>query len=211
MSRHLNAVRRRASRRAAREWVCYEIARKARSPDSPARCFAHRCGRSVASRCAACGWQRPRPAARGAAQLASAAPSPHSSMTARRPCGVRSYRRADDPSCSTQPRRRAALHDRRRARRGARGMQEHCDRQGLVPRCVRGSAPPWDAAIADLGGARMARPSNWPCATCTRARAVGSAWVMLPYSSESARGNVVAHPITELWRLLAKAASTLRN
>ncbi|MBV6418076.1 MAG: hypothetical protein CMLOHMNK_02860 [Steroidobacteraceae bacterium] len=98
------------------------------------------------------------------------------------------------------------------AARGAarEALQEHCDRQGLDAevRARVGAAPQWDAAIADLGGARDGSTVE-PALRDLHARLAPSAplWVMLPYEFlESARGNVVAHPITELRRLLAAAA-----
>lgn len=95
------------------------------------------------------------------------------------------------------------------AARGAarEALQEHCDRLGLAGevRARVAVASPWEAAIADLGGARDGGAVE-PALRDLHARLLPSAplWIILPYEFlEHARGNVVAHPITELRRVLA--------
>lgn len=89
-------------------------------------------------------------------------------------------------------------------------LREHCDRRGLdaaIRARLATSQGGREAALLDCSGARDAegvaaalrevRPQLAPAA---------SLWLVLPYELlEYSRGNVVAHPITELRRVLAAA------
>lgn len=89
-------------------------------------------------------------------------------------------------------------------------LREHCDRRGIAADIRARSASArgaWDAAVLDCSGARGAEGVE----AALRDIRVGlapaaSAWLVLPYELfEYSRGNVVAHPITELRRVLAAA------
>ena len=89
-------------------------------------------------------------------------------------------------------------------------LREHGDRRGieceLRARPATGTAA-WDAAIVDFTGARNGDAVEAALRELhPRLAPAAPLWVVLPYEFlEYARGNVVAHPITELRRLLAAA------
>lgn len=89
-------------------------------------------------------------------------------------------------------------------------LREHCDRRSIDCRLnaqltIEGSAA--QAAIVDLTGAKSADAVDAALHAVRRRLAPAALlWVVLPYEFlEHVRGNVVAHPITELRRLLAAA------
>ncbi len=93
-------------------------------------------------------------------------------------------------------------------------LRDHCERHGIdselatnVGAARVGAALTWDAAIVDACGARDGAAVESTLRDL-HARLVPAArvWLVIPYEFlESARGNVVAHPITELRRRLAAA------
>lgn len=92
---------------------------------------------------------------------------------------------------------------------GAReALREHCDRhniEGELRVRLPAASPAWSAAIADFSAARGGDAVE-PALRELHARLAPSVplWIVLPYEFlEYSRGNVVAHPITELRRLLA--------
>ncbi len=97
------------------------------------------------------------------------------------------------------------------ARADAReSLRDYCDRRGLdgeIRARVPADAPAWEGAIIDFSGARDGEAVE-AALRDVQARLAGAAplWIVLPYEFlEYSRGNVVAHPITELRRLLAAA------
>lgn len=89
-------------------------------------------------------------------------------------------------------------------------LREHCDRRGFECRLsarMTTEAPAAQGAIVDLTGAKSGDAVD-AALHAVHQRLAPSAllWVVLPYEFlEHSRGNVVAHPITELRRLLAAA------
>ncbi|MGE0581270.1 MAG: ArsR/SmtB family transcription factor [Steroidobacteraceae bacterium] len=97
------------------------------------------------------------------------------------------------------------------ARADAReALRDYCDRRGVdvgLRARLPAAAAAWGGAIADFSGAQGGDAVESALRELY-ARLAPSAplWIMLPYEFlEYSRGNVVAHPITELRRLLAAA------
>ena len=89
-------------------------------------------------------------------------------------------------------------------------LRDYADRRGLdgeIRARVAASAPAWDAAMLDFSGARDGEAVESALRDAHARLAQGAPlWIVLPYEFlEYTRGNVVAHPITELRRLLAAA------
>lgn len=88
-------------------------------------------------------------------------------------------------------------------------LRAHCERRGIdADLAVRvGAAPTWDAAIIDACAARDgAAVESMLRELHARLAPAAPVWLVIPYEFlESARGNVVAHPITELRGRLAAA------
>jgi ArsR family transcriptional regulator len=89
-------------------------------------------------------------------------------------------------------------------------LREHCDRRGIAAdiraRAANASGA-WDAAVLDCSGALGAEGVEAALRDIrNRLAPAASLWLVLPYELlEYSRGNVVAHPITELRRVLAAA------
>jgi len=89
-------------------------------------------------------------------------------------------------------------------------LREYCDRRGIAAdlraRLAAGDGSR-DAAVLDCSGTEGAEGVEAALrAVRTQLAPAASLWLILPYELlEFARGNVVAHPITELRRVLAAA------
>lgn len=87
-------------------------------------------------------------------------------------------------------------------------LREHCDRRAIAAdiraRLAAGSGS-WDSAVLDCSGARGVEGVEAALREVrTRLAPAASLWLVLPYELlEFSRGNVVAHPIAELRRVLA--------